>query len=246
LKLLSIQKNDLTGTEVETLLRTLVGEAMRYDFWNIFSFGDVTSPSDKYDQLDGLWTKLLAGASEANNDPNGDYSYCTQRLADITSLTDSAGTTAYDYFRETFEDAPVLLRGEIAKDTRNAGFFVTPNVYYNYQAYLETRTGVEGAWIILQDGVKQLAFRGIPVYNVPSWESSLNDVDNPLNGTYDTLILLTHVKNHYVGVQEPRDFGQFDLWYDRNADVTRMRLKAKLGYEYAHCDLQVIKVGLVN
>jgi hypothetical protein len=245
-KALSIDKNDLLGTEVEALLRNIVSDGMRRDLFRIFSFGDITSGNANYNQLDGMWTRLLDGASEPNNDTTmGAGSYCVTKFDDITALTQSAGTTAEDYLQEMFENSPIILRSITSENPQDSAFFVTPNIYYNYLTTLEARSGVEGAWLLLQDGKKVLSYRGVEVNMISSWEAALQDSENPLFGDYNTLMLYTAKSNHVVGVQEPRDFGSFRIWYDLNADVTKMRFKGKLGYQYAHCDLQSIKVGLV-
>jgi len=236
-----INRPDLTGTVLEGLMLQLILEAMQRDLFALFSFGDkdlnlTLNPDYKYyNAIDGLWTVLLA-------DSTTQAESCVQRFSAITVLNQDAttATRAEDYLRQMYENSPSVLRQMAPADK---AFYVTQNVYDNYLHTLQSRTGVEGAWIMLQDGSRTLSFNGIPVIPFIQWDVELNLPDNPLNGVYNTLMLYTSPKNHYIGIDGVQN--EVRSWYDPNTDLNKFRAMPVMGYNYVMCDLQSIKVGKV-
>ena len=227
-----LQEGDLTATEIETIILNLVRDALRRDWFRIFSFGDTSSLNDDYNQLDGLWTLLFdvasTGVAKVNNA--------------ITVLNNVAGTTAEDYLRQLSTSAPNVLKQVPASEKR---FWVTQNVWENLMTQYENKQGVELSFRYLQDGQPFMTFRGVEVVNVIAWDDSLADAANPLNATKNTLMLYGVADNIVVGIDGEDGEQQVDFWYDKNEDKMRVRGKFRLGVQYAADDLLAISSGLV-
>ena len=52
--------------------------------------------------------------------------------------------------------------------------------------------------------------------------------------------IYTTPMNHMVGVENGDDVTSLDIWYDKTDDIVYTSAKYKMGYNYKHCDLQVI------
>lgn len=220
------------GNYVLRVINNVITDALRRDNFRIFSFGDTTSGSDNYDQLDGLWTKLIAGVAD----------YCVTKVDDITTLNDTAGSTARDYLKNLFEEAPIILK---QTPTNLKKFFVTGDIYENLMTYYEDQQFNGGLTQYVENGNVNLRFRGIDVVPVYAWDDALTDTDNPLNGTMTTGIIYTTPQNHVIGVGRAADMGSVNAWYERKDRKMYFEGHYRMGYQYAHCDLQAISYGVV-
>ena len=83
----------LAGRELSTKLRSVINnlvlDAMRRDNFRILSFGDLTALSTDYNQMDGLWTWIIANTSD----------YCVPRINTL-GTGNLAGGTALTVLRE--------------------------------------------------------------------------------------------------------------------------------------------------
>ena len=61
-----VDEFDPSGTQIQTIIDTLVSDAARRDTFRIFSWGDTSDADTNWNQLDGLWTKLIAQNTAAN------------------------------------------------------------------------------------------------------------------------------------------------------------------------------------
>ena len=229
-----LNKNDISGTVIEGLIVQLIQEAMMRDLFIQFSFGKSALTNEFYGVCDGLWEKLIE-----NSSTNAGAS--VKRLSDITVLNQTVNTRAYDYLVEVYTEAPAPLRQVPAN---RKSFFVTQNIYDNYLAFLENpASGIQPAWILLQDGTETLSFRGIPVIPIIAWDEDLALVDNPFNGVFNTAILYTTPDNHYIGVGADQRGVRF--WYDKDTRTNKFEAFPELGYEYMADYLQCFKIGQV-
>jgi hypothetical protein len=207
---------------------------MMRDLFIQFSFGKSALTNEFYGVCDGLWEKLIE-----NSSTNAGAS--VKRLSDITVLNQTVNTRAYDYLVEVYTEAPAPLRQVPAN---RKSFFVTQNIYDNYLAFLENpASGIQPAWILLQDGTETLSFRGIPVIPIIAWDEDLALVDNPFNGVFNTAILYTTPDNHYIGVGADQRGVRF--WYDKDTRTNKFEAFPELGYEYMADYLQCFKIGQV-
>lgn len=224
------EKGDLTGTEIETIILNVVRDAMRRDWFRIFSFGDTTSTNADYNQLDGMWKRIFVD----NTIPVGNNN--------IQVLNNTAGTTAIDYLQDLYQKAKGVL-AQLPKDKK--AFYVTRNVYENLEVQYTNRIA-ELAYTQLQDGTEALTFRGIPVVCMYAWSNDLADVTNPLNATKDILILYTTNENHVIGIDGSGDEQNVNFFFDAYHQKNVVLGRFKLGYNFVHSDLIAVSSGLID
>lgn len=223
-----IDYNDITGTQLQTVIQDLVTDAVRRDNFRIFSFGDTDNSSSDYSQLNGLWPTLIAGNA----------SYAVKRIgAALGSGTLSSGT-ALTYLKAHYDGAPIILKQ--LENTQKA-FFVTGSVYENLLASYESNsTGSENQFALLQMGPNGfLKYRGIDVKPIYAWDASLQ-ADFPLGNNVQHLILYTTPGNHAIGVERASDQGNIQMWYERKDRKVYIEGMYKMGYVYIHDELQTV------
>jgi hypothetical protein len=225
-------KNDITGTQIRQMVEQIVLDGMRRDHFRIFSFGDTGAVSADYDQIDGLWRQLIDGVS----------TYCVKKI-DITALSQNANQRALDWLRLAYAQAPILLKQFAVNEL---AILCTGNFYENLMTTYEDKS-MDGGGLVerTENGVTGLAFRGIKILPVYTWDNDLADSANPFFGTFNTAFIFTTPKNHVIGIDRDQDDSQVKIWYSDDEDRTRIRAKYNLGYTYLHCDLQVIGYGQI-
>lgn len=225
-----IDSFNLDGTIVNTIITNLIEDAVRRDLFRVLSFGDKNDANADYNQLDGIWTKLI-------EDSGSGSTYCVRRSATLGTGTLSADE-ALTALRSSYEQADPILK-QMPNSMKH--FLVTGSVYENlYASYESKSNGTERQFSLLLDGSNGLTYRGIPVIPVYAWDTALADTDNPLNGEVEHLILYTTPDNHFVGVEASSDLSRIEGWYERKDRKYYFEGNMKIGYQYGHCDLQVI------
>jgi hypothetical protein len=228
-----VAHKDWTSGQVASLIQGLVSEAMARDFFRIFSFGDTTSPAGDpsyYGMVDGLWTTLFAGISGYE---------VTAVNPSVSTLNQTAGTRAIDYFQALWTGAPNLLK-QASPNLKK--FYVTYNVFENYIINLQNvQTANGGFTTTTENGQMRAFYQGIEVVPVMAWDQWIS-ADNL--GT-NVRILYTTTDNHVVGIEEASNQGDMLFWYDPNTNLNKIRGRCKLGYQYVHSDLQAISYGNV-
>lgn len=223
-----LDANNLTGTDIDKIIQSIVLQGMKLDNFRIFSFGDTDNPSSNYNMLNGLWSTLIAGVGT---------SYCVTRVGTTLGTASSfSGSAALAILQDLYDGAPIILKNVPEEEK---GFFVTGTIFDGYMKYLQSVSGVEGSWGILQNGKKELMFNGVPVIPIRAWDRTLT-TDFPLGANVRHLALYTTPKNHIVGVEKAADQGKISTWYEKKDRKFYVEGQYRMGYQYIHCDLQAI------
>jgi ATP-dependent Clp endopeptidase proteolytic subunit ClpP len=219
---------DPSGTPINTVIDRVLADALQRDVFRRVSFAAGNSSDVDYNQIDGLWDRLI--------DSSGASNYCVRRAGSaLTTAALSAGN-ALTHLETTYASSNVLLKNAPGKK-----FFVTRSIWDNYyNSLIGTGAVTEQAFENLQKGLTTLTYKGIPVIPVDLWDSFLAESDNPLFGTTAHLILLTVKENHILGVEQGSDLNKIEGWYERKDRKFYYESDMKFGYNYLHCDLQTI------
>lgn len=214
--------NDVTGTEVQRLMEEVLIPGVSRDAFNILSFGDTGSADPNINQLDGLWTRLIAGVAD----------YCVERIGDFndTLVPDEALNT----LKGMYEGAPAIL-DQVPLNEKF--FYVTRSVYDNLvSSYESVSTGSDLQVGYQENGIPVLRFRGIEVLKITQWDEAIKafGLSDPNRAIYTTPM------NHMVGVETTDEETSLDIWYSKDDDIVNVSGKYRMGYNYKHCDLQVI------
>lgn len=226
-----VDQFDPTGTQIASIMENLVLDAQRRDAFRRISFGDQASASASYNQIDGIWTRLI--------DTSGGSNYCVRR-ATGTSLgtADLSAGEALSVLEAVYAQSSNLLK---AVPIGKKKFFVTLSIWDNYyNSLIGTGAVTEQAFTNTQNGLVTLKYKGIDVVPVPYWDTLLQESTNPLNATTRHLVLYTTKENHRVGVQRGADLNKIEGQYDWLNEKFYIKGNMMYGYQYLHCDFQTI------
>ena len=233
---------DPAGTPMDTVIMDLLTDALRRDVFVRATMAAGNSSSADFNQIDGLWDRLI--------DSSGQSNYCVVRANSSIFGGSALGTgtlaagVALTNLELCYQKSNDLLKEQFDK----AVFWVTGSVYDNYvQSLVGTGNVSQAQFENLMQGVGGkktwqggVTYKGIPVYPVRLWDSSLADSSNPLNATTRHLILLTVKQNHMLGLENGADLNNIYSWYENKDSARYYRTDMKMGYQYLHCDLQTI------
>jgi ATP-dependent Clp endopeptidase proteolytic subunit ClpP len=219
---------DPSGTPINTIIDKLLTDALQRDVFRRVSFGAGNSSDSDYNQIDGLWDRLI--------DSSGASNYCVVRAGSALGTGALAAGASLTALESVYANSNVLLKNAPGKK-----FFVTRSIWDNYyNSLIGTGAVTEAAFENLQKGLAFLPYKGIPVVPVDLWDSFLAESDNPLFATTRHLILLSVKDNHILGVEQGSDLNKIEGWYERKDRKFYYEADMKFGYNYLHCDLQTI------
>ena len=225
---------DPAGTPIDKMIVDGLKDAMRRDIWRRISFGDTTSSSADWNQIDGLWQSLI--------DQSGASNYCVYASKTNFGTGTLSASAAYNELVAQYKNSSNLLK-EQAIDGRKGRFLVTRSVWDNlYDSYTATGAVTELAFKQAMDGISgQLTFRGIPVIPITIWDDFLADSTNPLSSTTRHLIAFTIKENHILGVENTGDMEKIDSWFEKKDNKRYYRSNMSMGFLGAiHCDLTTV------
>jgi ATP-dependent protease ClpP protease subunit len=224
---------DPAGTPIDSMITKLLKDSLRRDIWRRISFGDTTSSSADWNQIDGLWQSLI--------DQSGASNYCVYRSGAALGTGSLAADKALDYFKAIYKDSALLLK-EYAIDSGNGRFLVTRSIWENYYDSLVAAGSVsEAEYNNLQTGISRLMYKGIPVVPITIWDEQLADSTNPLSATTRHLIAFTVKDNHVLGIENTSDMDKIDSWFEKKDNKRYYRSNMTMGFLGAlHCELTSI------
>lgn len=207
-----VNMDDLTGTELEqaetALFKQAVAEGIRATMW----VGDTTATTG-YNTFDGFLKTIKAGAQQER------FYNAVYQAADFTdpakivTILDDLWTNADERIKDMKAD------GQLA-------FFVTSDLYYAYEKYLDSKSA-DAAYLATSEGRPSLAYHGIPLVDV-RLGAYLGDTS-----FHKSFCLLTDRRNLVLAVNTA-DFpgNEVRMWY--NPDLMENRQRAVF---MAGCDV---------
>lgn len=219
-----VNMDDLGGTELEeaetALFKQSVAESIRVTMW----LGDIgRSGEGKYNSFDGFIKKFVTD-SQGSGEKLKSISYDIQDEADVV-------------FDTVWSQAPEELKD--AKSHGGLAWFVTSDIYRGYENYLNG-SGHESAFLAMQEGRKELYYKGIPVVDVKlgTYLAELSDMPS-------SFILLTDKRNLALAVNT-NDFPgtEVRMWYNPDLMENRQRAVFMAGADYLLPELTAFATGM--
>lgn len=167
-----------------------------------------------YNQFDGLFNQAFA-IGVANSER---YTAIAANALSTTSLQYALGSTvAVDTFKNMFDKADSRMFDN------DPQLLVTRTLFRNYSNYLTT-LGTEGAWMMLQNGVKVPTYDGIPVLPMNIWDRYLRaDFNNGTKIYKPHRAILTPKTNIRIGVDLASGIQDFKVFFDLMSETNNFR-----------------------
>lgn len=213
---------DLTDTEVAAYIEKKVAEGLSRDVYTIAWFGDTESGNATLATCDGLWKKLIAGVS----------AYGVQREYTFQSNTITSGQSL-DVLRAMVEGASDLL-DQVPENEKYIK--LTRALYNDYLAQREDACCGDKSWDMLEEGKRQLYFRGIPVYKATEWSNAIT----AYGLSFPNRAIYTAKSNLFLGTDAVSDTNSFEMYYDKKDKLTYIDGEFKIGTQYAYDELTVL------
>jgi hypothetical protein len=216
---------NLEGTQIQTLLLEIFGDAVANDLYRQVFLNDSTLTNSDYTAYDGVYKRLKAGALAVDG---------TIRVAASISDADLASGAIVATLDTYYNAQPSPLKYNVSNAMKR--FMVTDPVYRAWEQKLTELGSLESSKVQLVDGIEGLKFRGIPMVNLTQIdEYILQDFSttSPASAsTSDNRIILTNPENHLIGTDLLTDTANAEFWYERKDKTNYARLNYKAGYNY--------------
>ena len=236
-----IKRPDLDGTDYADFINMLVADAMLESLYRTIWFGDVnadefseggvlTNGTDPtlFQCHDGVWKQvfdIVASDPDRKSDTgltskNAEATFALQEFDD-QDTTDLLVTNALR----------LVINGSTLKArSRNDRFIVvTQSVADQYSVELEQASGIEAAWVMLQDGRSKIRRMGIDIIAIPKLDDIIRTFF--INGGKFNLphrILMFNKGNIGIGVEDESTLSEFEMFYDKKEKKNFVDFLAKL------------------
>ena len=213
-----VNMDDLTGSELEqaetSLFKQAIAEGIRATMW----VGDTTAASG-FNTFDGFLKSVKAGAEQER------FHNSVYEAADFTNPEKIVAI-----LDDLWQNADERIKDRKAEG--QLAFFVTSDLYYAYEKYLDSK-GADAAYAESTNGRQGLAYHGIPLVDV-RLGAYLSDTS-----LHKSFCLLTDRRNLVLAVNTS-DFpgNEVRMWY--NPDLMENRQRAVF---MAGCDAAITPAG---
>lgn len=213
--------DDLTSTEIETFIIDRVTESIKLDIPELAWFGDSESNDEFLSSCDGAWKRIFEAIAE----------YSGQRLYVFAS--ELGECEAIDAMRALVTGAPAELDSQ---PEGNKQILLTRELYDNFINCREDACCGDRSFDMLEQGRRQMYFRGIPVYKMTEWTEAIR----VFGLSYPHRIMYTLKGNLVVGTDAVSDEQQIKFYYDENSETNRIKVKMKLGTQMLYNNFTVV------
>jgi hypothetical protein len=229
-----VNRDDLSGTVIDNVIRTQYLKAARSDIQRIAWFADINDADSDWDQFDGWVTNALDNSSSIGATCFIDMDSTSFETGDALATDGALGL-----LKQMWEAQTAALRAVPAGGKK---FYVTNTVLDNFRDTLEDQNNSLGQALI-QDGVEKLFFRGVELSVVPEWDTNLADSTNPhYTGSGlsigSNFIYYTVKDNLVFGSDVVEGSTSFKVRYaDDDDEKMKLTTKFKLGVQTMHYEL---------
>lgn len=148
-----------------------------------------------------------------------------------TTLKANAALTA---FKAAVAARPATMR---SFDKSMLRILATSSLVDNYQDSRENASSSDSAWVTMKNGESVLAYRGIPIVEMASWDEH---IENDFGGVRPHRFMLVYPKNLVFGTDGESDMLNVEMFYDQVEQDNVFRAEYKGGTQYIHPDYIVL------
>jgi hypothetical protein len=186
---------------------------------------------------DVIFTASIPGALQSvSNNVNasgnlaGNVVATTPEVQNTTLKADAALTA----FKASISARPATMR---AIEKGMLRILATSSLVDNYQDSRENSSSSDSAWVTMRDGEARLAYRGIPIVEMASWDEH---IDADFGGVRPHRFMLVYPKNLIFGTDGESDMLNVEMFYDQVEQDNVLRAEYKGGTQYIHPDYIVL------
>ena len=223
-----VRKGDIQGTQIMNILIERLNQAKMNQVNLLAFFGDTATANAEQNFADGVWTKIVPQLVTANLMP---------RVNSLSGTALGAGQaiTLFDNVIDAASD-------ELDQFDASQKVFLTTRAVWR-QLQKDLRDGADGSSSFsseVENGKRVIRFDGIEIKKMSSWDNLaaqyMGTVLPSITSNFN-LLLLTHRDNLVIGTDVEADMTRFDIWYNKDLDVTRTREAFMFGVDYVHPSL---------
>jgi len=228
-----VNRDDLSGTLIDNIIRTQYLKAAQSDIHRIAWFADANDADADWNQFDGWITNFVDNSASFETGAFLDLDSDNTNYENSDVLVSNG---ALNIFRALWAAQSATLR---AVPNNMKAFYVTNTFIDNFATTLENQGNSEGQRLI-QDGVTTYYFRGVELKAVPEWDTNLADSTNPhYTGSGlsigSNLVVYAAKDNLVFGSDVSEGSTSFKVRYADDDDETmKLTTKFKLGVQVMH------------
>lgn len=217
---------DFTNTDYMAIVVEVLTIAMKEMVWRLVWFSDtaaaditggglLTDGTDEeyFTLLDGLWKQITTRVTA-----NAAQKVTISENAGVTKAAQALPTTnILTYLKSLVYNAPMELRQMDGK------FIACTQSFYDAYEQSLAGTNIESMYMNLVNGQRTLKFNGIPLIPIPAWDKMITTYyDNGTTWYKPHRALLTTKAVLGIGVDNPAELDQLEIWYDRDSRKVKM------------------------
>lgn len=164
----------------------------------------------------------------------------------IANGTDFSGTpvNAYNLIKAMHDAQPLLMYSFI--DTQKA-FYVSKEIYRGYEDYLISIGVANGSYVDLENGIKTLGYKGIPILEEPLFTPVISEI----KGSAGYVAVLTLRGNFIFATDSSYGEGEdgktaLEVWYDKKDMTWYYRIFMKAGTQIALPEFVIVALSSFN
>jgi len=218
-------RNDIQGTLIDTIIKTLIQGAMGTDIPSICWWGDAADADVFFGVMDGFVQVFEDEAANIGQELTMTGTFVTAGAYDADG--------ALGALRNIYTNQTATLRAVPRSEKK---LFVTPSTVDSLLTSYEN-TGTDSGLARLAEGIERLSFRGIEIVEMADWAVQLADADNPQAAAVgNNMIVLTPPQNLVIAsdVNAPQ---MAETWYDKEDELVKFKIKLGLGANIIHPEL---------
>lgn len=171
---------------------------------------------DYFNIIDGFWKQMLE--------------QITVNSTQHVTIAENAGTTyagqtlTPNTVRDTYLP-DLVFNANLTLRSQRGGFILCTQSFYDAYKKSLKGTNIEAMYVNLTEGQQTLAYDGIPVIPVPTWDKIISAYENTgtkLNNPHRAVYTTKEVLG--IGCDNPNSFEKFDVWYDK--DSRKVKIEA--------------------
>ncbi len=223
-----VDVNDLTGTQVETMLIDFINPTITRDALRIMLLGDTSLSNTDYSALDGFYKHLKVGSLTDGIVNAGTVTSTDLLVANIQAT-----------LKRVVDAAHIKLR---QVPNAQKALYVTETVYDAWKNWMQTNAALQSSKDQLVNGIESLKFDGIELIKLSIVDEYASDFATGSPATFATPNRIVYSKkdNNVLAIDTASSYTEVKFWYEPKDDMNYSRVRYAMAYTYKYAELVTI------